>query len=396
MIDFSSEAFLNNPYPFYKHLRELNEPYFLPQDPNMPTSSKGMWLISNYNNAKEVLKNASDISNNMLKILPDIPTKPFFTHLLNRDGSDHKRLRNLTNDFFSPHYIKSIEGHIEAVIDGLIDKLKAQEETELVHDFTTIIPMEVIACVIGIPSSDMHRVREWTIAIGDGFDTLLASQEVIAKQQKALSEFLEYMRDLLTKSEMIEEHTILHSFTVANKQGLISDDEILGMIGFLLVSGHETTINLIGNGIYLLLSHPQQFELLKNDLSLLPNAIEEILRFESPLQRSSFRITTKPIKIQGRQFEANEQLSVVIASANRDESIFENPDQFDITRLKNPHLAFGYGTHNCIGQHLARTEGLIAFRKLIEAFPNMQLIDEKPHWRKNSFGRGLDSLSIKL
>jgi len=166
------------------------------------------------------------------------------------------------------------------------------------------------------------------------------------------------------------------------------------MTAFLLFAGHETTINLIGNGLWLLLSHPEQLQLLLEDSSLLPQAVEEILRYESPEQRTSFRIVLEPLEINGITMNPGDQIGVMIGSANHDEKEFENPELFDIQRKPNRHLAFGMGIHNCLGKTLARVEAQIAFAKLLEYLPALKLQETIPSWRKNSFFRGLKELKV--
>ena len=182
----------------------------------------------------------------------------------------------------------------------------------------------------------------------------------------------------------------------AHKQGAITLKELSGMVSFLLLAGHETTINLISSGLWLLLKHPEQSQLLRSRGDLLPSAVEEILRFESPAQRSTFRIATDPVEIGGFLVEPGQQISVIIGAANRDEAEFHNPGVFDIRRTPNRHLAFGQGVHSCLGKGLARAEARIAIGKIIEHLPSLRLVESTPLWRKNSFFRGLASLPVSL
>ncbi len=390
--DFSNPDFLENPYPYYAKLRALNKPVWVPQPTEMPSSSKGIWFFSRYEDAVAIFKQSTSISNNIFKVLPKSDTNPFFMHVLNSDGADHTRLHRLVNRFFTTKYIKNIEPHIEAVIKNLIDAIEKKETVDLISDFAEKIPFGVIANLIGIPVADMEKIREWTIDISDGLDTILINEDRLKKREEALFNFVNYLRQLVKKEDEIDSKSLLYSLIQAEKEGHLEKDELLGMVGFFLVSGHETTISLIGNGLWLLLSHPEQWQLLHNDPEMIPSAIEEILRFESPLQRSSFRIVEKAVEINGTKLEPGEQISVLIAAANHDENIFEHAEKFDIQRDPNPHLAFGLGVHNCIGRHLARVEARIAFEKIIEHFPSMHLQNMKPKWKKNTLSRGLIEL----
>jgi cytochrome P450 len=178
----------------------------------------------------------------------------------------------------------------------------------------------------------------------------------------------------------------------ANNQGLISDDELIAMVGFLIFAGHETTINLIGNGMNTLLRNQEQWQLLKNNPLLITSAVEEILRFESPEQRSSFRILKQNMTIAGHEVKAGEHIGVVIGAANRDAEVFSYPNQFDITRESNRHLAFGSGVHQCLGIHMAKLEAKIAIAAISQRMPDIRLLQDQPNWRRNSFFRGLETL----
>ena len=395
-FDFNDSEFIKNPHPYYAKLRASKKPLWVPQKSGMPTTSKGIWFFTRYEDCVAILKDSTSISNDMFKVLLKSDTNPFYMHMLNRDGSEHARLRGLVNQFFSTKYIENLEIHIANVIENLITSMIKKKDINLVTDFAEKIPFDVIATIMGIPVSDMPKIREWTLAISNGFDTLTANEEIIQKLQQALRLFLNYLRTLIKNEEQIENQTVLSSLMQAKKEGHLNEDELLGMVGFLLISGHETTISLIGNGLWLLLSHPEQWQLLVKDPDMIPPAIEEILRFESPLQRSNFRIVTETIDINGNIMKPGEQLSVVIASANRDENIFVNPNSFDIQRDTNPHIAFGIGIHNCIGKQLARVEARIAFEKIIARFPNMKLQSTVPKWRRSTFFRGLESLYVTL
>lgn len=249
---------------------------------------------------------------------------------------------------------------------------------------------------MGIPISDMSKIREWIVDIGNGFDTLTANEVIKQKQRQAMLDFLDYIRAIIKDEDEISNKTVLYSLIQAKKEGQLNEDELLSMVGFVFLSGHETTISLIGNGLWLLLSHPEQWELLIKEPDMISQAIEEILRFESPLQRSSFRIVTETVNINGNVMQPGDQISVVIAAANRDENIFVNPNRFDIRRDVNPHIAFGLGVHNCVGKQLARIEARIAFERIIARLPHMKLQSTIPIWRRNTFFRSLDELWVTL
>lgn len=396
VLKFRDPDFVKNPYPYYAKLRAMNKPLWVEQPKAMSSSSKGIWLFSRYEDAISILKESQSISNDASKVRQENETSPFFKHMLNRDGIDHNRLRGLVNKFFSMKHIESIDMQICRVIDTLLDEMEKKENIDLIRDFAEKVPFGVIANIVGIPVSDMPKVRKWIIDIGNGFDTMLVNEEIAKKQHSALLAFLEYLRELIKNEEQFDEKSMINSLLHDQREGSISEDELIGMIGFILGAGHETTIGLIGNGLWLLLSHPDQWQILVDDPSMIPQAIEEALRFESPLQRSNFRITEENVNINGFEVKAGEQISVIVSSANRDETVFENADSFDIQRNPNPHIAFGVGLHNCLGKHLARVEVKIAFEKLIARFPRIKLESNIPQWRYNTFFRALDELRVTL
>ncbi|MDM5271402.1 cytochrome P450 [Sulfurovum sp. zt1-1] len=394
-FDFNDPEFIKNPHPFYTKLRASKKPLWVLPRPDMRSSNDGIWVFSRYEDCVAILKQSTSISNDLnYRFKGD--TIPFYMHMLNHDGKEHARLRRLVNQFFSTQYITNLETHIYNVVENHIESMIKNKDINLITDFAEKIPFDVIASILGIPLSDMPRIRKWTIAIGNGFDTFTVNEEIIQKQQQALLLLLDYLRVLIKNEEETENQTVLYSLIQAQKEGHLNNDELLGMVSFLLIAGHETTIALIGNGLWLLLSHPEQWQLLVENPGMIPQAIEEVLRFESPAQRSSFRIATKTIDINGNIVKPGEQLTVAIASANRDETIFTDPHSFDIQREVNPHIAFGIGVHSCIGQHLARVEARIAFEKIIARFPHMKLKSNIPQWRSSTFFRGLESLCVTL
>ena len=387
-------AFFQDPYPCYAELRATGRAAWLPHE--QESASKGVWLFSRHADAEALFREYTAVSKNIRAVRPPGMSTPFDLHVLHRDGADHLRLRRLVSDFFSIRYLNQMESRMEQVADALVNDIKAKGTFDLIPDFAEQMPLRVIAELIGVPVQDMPLVRKWSIALGDGFDSLLMSQPVIERQKQALAAFLVYAHDAIKARHQRPDGSLLSHIAAAEGNGLVSDDESIAMVGFLLFSGHETTINLIGNGLWLLLSHPEQWQLLVREPERLPDAIEEILRYESPEQRTSFRLATDPLNINGIKIEPGQQLGIIIGSANRDDAVFTNPDVFDIRRDAQRHLAFGLGLHNCLGKTLARMEARIALGRIIAQLPGLTLSDTSPSWRHNSFFRGLSSLNAHL
>ena len=255
----------------------------------------------------------------------------------------------------------------------------------------------VIAKIIVIPNEDLEQIRSWSRDLGDGFDSLSSTPESLARQRVALKDFISYVQELIqNRRKGPDQDDLLAHLLQSQAHNEIEHDDLVGMVGFLLFSGHETTINLIGNGLWLLLKYPASWSTLRDQPELMPSAVEEILRFESPVQRTTFRIAVEPIELAGHRLEPGDQFGAIIGAANRDPSAFVDPDTFDIRRTPNRHLAFGLGVHMCLGKVLARTEATVALRRLAERCPAIELMDAIPRWRPNSFFRGLSGLPARI
>ncbi len=389
--DLTGAAFVQDPYPYYRRLRASEAPLWLPPKPG--TASSGMLFFSRYREAMAVFTCAQGMSKSIRRVRSDTTRTAFDMHMLHRDGPDHLRLRRLVSDWFSVKAMDPLRPMMGEVARNLVTPLLQKSEFDFVAEFAEPLPLSIIAQLIGVPAADMPQVRTWSLALCDGFDSLLADTVVLARQQRALNEFIAYVEGLLDAKEPRPESTLL-GYLVRAGAAQLSREELVAMVGFLLFAGHENSVNLIANAVWLLLSHPQQWTLLREQPALLQSAIEEVLRFESPEQRSSFRVTDAALDIAGHQLEPGQQISVIIGSANRDEAVFDRAEVFDVRRSPNAHLAFGIGIHNCLGKTLARVETQVALQVLLELLPAPALCEQHPHWRRNSFFRGLGSLRM--
>lgn len=393
-LNLHQADFFQNPYPYYALMRGNDAPFWLPQESD--TGKNGVWLFSRYAQAQTIFMETQAISKNLRSIRPPGTSTPFDLAMLHRDGADHLRLRRLVAQYFSAQYVSTLEPLIFQVALDLLQALRHKDSPDLYADFAEPLPMHVIARLMGIPVSDMRQIRAWSLEFGQGFDSVVKSHADAPAQKQAMLAFMSYVDAQLAAREQTPTDDLLGFLAQVETGADITRDDLIGMAGFLLFAGHETTINLIGNGLWLLLSHPDQLALLRQQPALLASAVEEILRFESPEQRTSFRIAVAPLEVNGVQLEAGQQLGVVIGSANRDETVFTEPDRFDIRRDPNPHLAFGMGLHHCLGKTLARVEARLALRAVLEVCPEVQLVPAPPRWRINSFFRGLETLPVRL
>lgn len=394
MIDLSSTEFIRNPYPAYRQLREKAEPTWMPHQLNKGT--EGIWLFSRYPDVATILRETRNISKDVSRRVPAEQLSAIDRMLLNMDPPQHTRLRAMVAPWFSVRRIAEMESSIENVVLSLLSNISAGDEMDFIGDFAISLPILVIAGILGVPSGDMLQMKHWADDLILGFDSALADEDTQNKQAESMQALTEYLTRLIATQKPGSENLISHlnQCRLDNQSPTLA--ETLSLSILIVLAGHETTVNLLGNGLRTLLLHPQQLTSLKGNPGLLPRAIDEMLRFESPLQRSTYRVTTTDFSIGGFRLEEGQQVSAVIGAANRDPEQFPNPDVFDITRTPNQHLSFGLGVHKCLGERLARIEANIAFRHLLDKFPAMELVDTEADWQQKTLFRGLKSLRIRF
>jgi pimeloyl-[acyl-carrier protein] synthase len=388
-IDLNSPTFVSDPYPIYHQLQESEPAYWVPF-----SGSSGMWLITRYADVAALFKEAH-FSNDMSRIAPPEQAMAFSKTLIFSDPPDHTRVRALVHQAFTPRRVKDLEPRISVIVDELLAQVRPHGAMDFVADFASVLPIIVIAELLGVPPGDRAQFQAWANMIARGSDNLRATYEDRQAYRDAGNQLGRYFQQLLAKRRRQPQDDLLTSLLDARDvQDRLSEEELLQTCSLLLLGGYETTARLLGSGLFTLLSHPDQLALLQQHPTLLPSAIEEMLRFESPVQQAILRITTAPVELAGQQFADGELLSAVIGAANRDPAQFPNPDQFDITRDPNRHLAFGFGIHFCLGAPLARLEARIAFGRLLAQLPALQLAQPAPDWSLNTRVRGLQSLAV--
>jgi cytochrome P450 len=380
-----SREFMEDPYPILHRLRE--------EDPVHWSHSIGGWILTRYDDMVTTFKDVSHYSNEgrLAKAVEYLPPetrvrfKAFEDHfrlksLIHSDPPDHTRLRGLVTKAFTPRVVEAMRPRIQAITDQLLDAVQADGRMDVVKDLGIPLPVTVLAEIFGVPKSDLSLFKSWA-------DDILAFQgvnkpavELLDRSQKGMLEIRAYMRELVKEKRRQPGEDLLSQLVAAESEGdRLSETELVNSSITLLVAGHETTTSLIGNGIYTLLRHPDQWQLLRNDPSLLTSAIEEILRYESPVARQP-RLMKQDAEMDGKQIRQGQMVFQMLNAANRDPAYFTDPDRFDIRREKNRHIAFGLGNHFCVGAALARTEGQIVFSAVLKRLPRLQLVDEKPHW----------------
>jgi cytochrome P450 len=302
--------------------------------------------------------------------LSDSPTFFTGTTMLTVDDPDHRRLRRLVSKAFTPRYIESLRSRVQQIADELLDRVQDQGQMELVEDYAFPLPINVISEMLGVPQADRAQIHVWSNALAKGLSLGRHDPGVMAHMRA----FGEYIAQLVAEKRQHPADDLISQMIAIEEEGdRLSEAEMLSMISLLIFAGHETTSNLIATGSLMLLDHPDQLEKLKADLSLVPTAVEELLRFNGPATIAGPRFATADIEIAGQQIKQGDIFIPALLSANHDEMLFTQPDELDIARTLERHLAFGHGIHTCLGAPLARMEGDIAFTTLLKRMPNLRL-----------------------
>ncbi len=386
----ASPEFLADPYPVYRQLIEQTPVFWLPHA-NAPG---GMWCIARYDDIAFVLREAP-IFKDTSRIAPPDTLTPLDRAMLQRDPPDHTRLRRLASHAFTPRRVHDLMPRIEQISLDLIERIRARGEADFIADYARPLPIIVIAELLGVPFEDHKQFSTWSDQIMAGSDSVLGGEEAARQSHQAMASLVDYFTTLIRQRRHSPRDDLISALIAAHDAGdSLSEDELLGMCVLLLIAGHETTVNLIGNGLLTLLRHPDQLNLLRRQPEYLTSAIEEMLRYESPVQRSTPRFAAEPFVIGGEQIEAGQQISLMFGAANRDPAHFSDPDRFDITRQPNPHLGFGMGIHYCLGAPLARIEARVAFTHILERLPAIRLATDTPAWKPVTWLRGLKSLPV--
>lgn len=326
--------------------------------------------------------------------------EPEFAGLLSRnlltiDGDDHRRLRGLVSKGFTPRRVAQLRPRLEVVIEELLDRAATQGEMELVRDVAHPFPVIAIAELLGVPPDDQERFRSWSSVLVQLLDPL-QGRGGAAPMIEATREIFDYFRPLLAERRANPRDDLISAMIAAEQDGERLDEvDLLALSSLLLVAGHETTSNLIGNAVLLMLRFPDERKRLQDDLSLLPSAVDECLRFESPIQLTD-RAVVRDCTLAGQALKRNQMVAVVLAAANRDPAHFPEPDRFDVGRRDNNHLAFGHGNHFCLGSQLAKLEGELALGALLRCFPDFRGDPEPPAWRRSMIIRGPEAVPLEL
>ncbi len=401
ILHFGDPALRADPYPVYARLRR--------EAPVIRAKTAFMGevvLVTRYEDVHAGLKHpllSSDIRKHMVRgsgLLDAwwVP-KAFKTlqdSMITMDDPGHRRLRNLVHQAFTPRVIEKMTCRVQEIADELLDKMARKRKAELLSEFALPLPLTVISEMLGVPAEDQERFYRWS---GKYLEVATGDPRILLRELPNGIRLHRFFERLIRERRQTPRDDLLTALVEAETDGdRLTQDELISMIFLLLLAGHETTVNLIGNGMLSLLEFPDQLALLRERPDLIDCAVEELLRHGNPVEHGNLRFAVEDFELGGFPIEKGSVVLLLISSANRDETVFEEPDQLDITREPNRHLSFGFGVHYCLGAPLARLEGRIAILKLVERFPEMQLAvpRERLEWRNATAVRGLRTLPLDL
>jgi len=358
------------------------------------------WLLTRYDDVVDALKDerfAKDPRTAPITLKEKLligTFGPLARHMLNSEAQDHKRLRGLVQKAFTPRLVDALRPRIESLTEQLLDRATERSEMDVIRDLALPLPVTIIAEMLGVPASDRERFQRWTAIL---LEMDIGSPLRILGGIPAIRTFLRYLRRLVKLRREQPQNDLISGLVLAEEAGeKLNEDELLAMIFLLLIAGYETTVNLIGNGTRALLENPDELEKLRAQPSLMPSAIEELLRYDSPLELASSRWARCDTVLAGATIPRGALIAIGLTAANRDPQQFERPDVLDLAREPNRHVAFGQGVHYCLGAPLARLEAHIAFTALLRRFPELRLAvpSNKICWRKSMVLRGLEALPV--
>ena len=396
-VNLASPEFKANPFPFYARLR-AEAPV---QRVLLPTG-EWAWFVTRYDDVVAVLKDERFVKDTANAMTPQEAARlPWFRkmfkalqrNMLDVDPPDHSRLRALVAKAFTPRLIDQMRERIRDITEHLLDKVQDRGRMDLVRDYALPLPSTIIAEMLGVPAADRHLFHRWSKAVLSA----AASTWNLVKAVPNVMIFMRYLRKIIKSRRAHPKDDLISALARVEEGGdTLSENELLAMIFLLLVAGHETTVHLIGSGMLALLQHRHQWDKLRSDPALIKPAVEELLRFASPAETATERFAREDVTMAGVTIARGDMVFAVLASANRDERQFPNPDVLDITREPNRHLAFGLGTHFCLGAPLARLEGQIALGTLLRRVPDVRLAvsPKMLRWRGGLVLRGLEALPV--
>ncbi len=384
---------LANPYPLFRRLREEDPVHW---DPYLHA-----WVVTGYANVVKVLLEFSAdrtptperLSEMGLQELSPI-ARVMVKQMLFLDPPAHTRIRSLASFAFTPQRVAVLRQHIGEIVSGLLDRVQAKGAMDVIGDLAGPLPYTVTAEMLGVRVEDAPQLKAWSQDFAEMLGNFQHNPERTSKVRRAVDGMTAYFQKAIQEIKRYPREGLIQSFLNAEIDGnRFTEEEVIANTIVIMVGGQETTTNLIGNGVLTLFRSPSQLEKLRSDLSLVPSAVEEMLRYEPPSQQTA-RIAPRDFDLGGKHIRKGQAAIAVMAAGNRDPERFPDPDRFDITRTDNRHLSFGWAAHFCFGAALARIEGQVTLEMLLSRMPNLQLVPEPLIWRTNLGLRGLTALHV--
>ena len=400
-FDPLSPEFARDPYSTYTQLRAIEQPVYY--------EGADAWLLSRFDDVERVavdrqfvrspnafMSDEAVAEERRRANWHDMPNHSRFVQfsLLDSDGDVHFRLRKLVIGLFTGRYVQRYRSHIESYVEGLLDELLEKRDIDFVEDLAAHVPGHIIGNVLGVPDEDCPQLRVWSEDVVQFFDTGRTDEH---KQlaERATTEFYEYLCELIAQRREQPKADLISTLIAAQQAGELDETELISTCMLILMAGHGSTIDVMGSGLNALLKNPRQLQALRDDHSLIQTAVQEMFRFESPLP-FFHRFATKDVEILGRRYPQGTRFGLLYGSANRDATRFESPDEFDVSRSPNRHIAFGRGAHLCLGNHLSRLDKEIVFLALIDRTKSIDLRCDEVQFKRSLSIRGPVSMPLTL
>jgi cytochrome P450 len=395
-IDFASATFKRDPFPTYAKLR-VDTPVVNFQAGGL--AGGNAYGVLHYADVSALIKDNRFVKDPVNAGLPPLRMpgfmKPLTRNMLGMDDPDHARLKKLVMAAFTPRRVDQMRERTSITSAKLLDQLAHRKQIDLIADYALPLPVTVISDLLGVPTQDQAKFARWSGALIHAGRSQLSGLLALP----GILRFLRYLKSLIALKRMDPKDDLVSALVAAESGGdTLSSEELMAMVAILLSAGHETTVNLIGNGIHTLLTHPDALQQLRAAPQIITSAVEELLRFSSPVATLTHRYAKEDVEIAGVHIPKGSLVFGFVASANRDDQQFENAETLDLTRTANRHLSFGEGGHYCVGASLARMEGAIAINDLLKRFPNMKLAQpaESLRWTEGLVLRGLARLPVQV
>jgi cytochrome P450 len=390
LFDPLAAGFSADPYPTFRRIRE--------EDP-VHRTARGFWLVTRYEDVLIVLRDRhfgrGRSAEARRRVWGEGPAAKYISlRLSGYNPPDHTRLRSLVTKAFTGKRVESMRPHIRAIAEDLLDRVRGASTFNVVETLTHPLPSLIICEMLGVPESDRSRFAPWTDAITRVLAPVF-KPEWLDQANRAAGEFMEYIEALALKRRAMPADDLLSALIAAEQDGgCLSEEELVATVLFLFTAGHQTTRDLTGNGLIALLRHPEQLRWIRADSARIPDAVEECLRYDSPVIMMPAKCLEET-SLGGKTIAAGDDIFCALSAANRDPARFLEPDRFDLNRADKEHVAFGAGIHYCLGAILARVEAAIMFEALLRRYPTLQLADERIEWRDSPSFRGPIALHLR-